>query len=310
MATEKARYEFLQSVRRRCPCALFHLRSRIFPFYSRWVDNFMDGARARQQWEQSPEGALVRTQMVDSFKRLGMNDVQAQFAAEGRPVAGLDADDPVFHTFMILDGNHPRLDRLLKHWAQQHGLTHQREFEERTEEQTTEKEVFTEVTLHKDFWACQWALDTLWYWKFSPDGTKMMEAEPPEWVCASGRSSIGSGEAPFSIRPGWDVLAETEPAFRDRVESALEGYIEKTRELAGARGLVETRGKRQPRHFDWLALYQVKRWSYVEIADWDQLQPGSEAKGVDTIMKGVKSAAQLVQFVVRAAKLGRPKTRK
>ena len=310
MATEMARYQFLQGVRRRCPLPLLHLRGRIFPIYSRWVDDFLKRARDYQQWKQSPEGAILRERMIDFFKRLEMTDEGAQVAAEGRPVAGLDADDPVFHTFMILEYEHPRLDHLLKLWAQRHNLTHQREFEEQSEEHTTDTDVFTEMTLHKDYWACQWALATLWSWKFLPEGVKMMNADPPEWVHAFDGSSGPSDEPPFRIRPGWDFLTETESAFRDRVEKALTAYIERSKQLAEMRGLIETREKRQRSHYDWLALYQVKRWSYAQIADWDQVQPGAEAKGEDTIMKGVKSAAQLVQLPVRPGKPGRPKTRK
>ena len=138
----------------------------------------------------------------------------------------------------------------------------------------------------------------------------MMSSDPPEWARSFDGTSVGSDEPPFRIRPGWDVLTETESAFRDRVEKALTAYIERSKQLAEMRGLIETREKRQPSHFDWLALYQVKRWSYAQIADWDQKQPGADTKGEDTIMKGVKSAAQLVQLSVRSGKPGRPKTRK
>lgn len=310
LATEKARYQFLQGVRRRCPLPLLHLRSRIFPFYSSWVDDFLKSARDYEQWKKSPEGATVREQMAVFFKQLGMTDVGAQVAAEGRPVAGLDPGDPVFHVFMILEYENPRLDRLLKLWAQRNNLTHQRLFEEEIEEQISEEDGFTEMTLHKDYWACQWAFETLWSWKFLQEGGKMMNADPPEWVGAFEGSSGLSDEPPFRVRPGWDVLVETEPAFRGRAAHALEAYIERSKELAEARGLIEAREKRQPSHYDWLALYQVKRWSYAQIADWDQTQPGAEAKGEDTIMKGVKSAAQLVQLSVRSGRPGRPKTRK
>jgi hypothetical protein len=320
MATEQARYQFLQAVRRLCPRPLWYLRKRIFPFYSRWVDDFMHSARADEQWEQSPEGATMVQEMVDFFKRQGMTDAAAQIAAKGRPVAGLGGDDPVFHTFMLLEDHNPRLARLLMRWAQRNGLTHQRQFEEalqpleeriiEAEEGTVTLESLSEMTLHKDYWACEWALCTLWSWKFSPDGAQMLIANPPEWVRMTEDQSLASEEPAFCIRPGWDVLTETEPAYRDRVERTLTSYIERNRHLAKARGLVETPKKRQRRHFDWLALYQVKRWGYARIADWNQEQPRADTHSEDVIRKGVRSAADLCKLPARPGKPGRPTIRK
>ena len=102
LATEQARYQLLQAVRRRCPQPLLHLRNRIFSIYSQWAEDLMERARTLQQWNKSAEGAEEREAMVDVFKRVGLTEAQAQFAAEGRPVVGVDADDSVFNTFMVL----------------------------------------------------------------------------------------------------------------------------------------------------------------------------------------------------------------
>ena len=115
---------------------------------------------------------------------------------------------------------------------------------------------------------------------------------------------------PFRIRPGWDILTETESSFRDRVDTALTSYIERSKQLAEARGLVETPEKRQLSHFDWLALYQVNRWSYAKIADWDQEQPGNDTRGDDVIRKGVRSAADSCKLQARPGQAGRPTNRK
>ena len=60
----------------------------------------------------------------------GISDETAKVAAKGRPVVGVDADDAIFHTFMILEDYHRRLAHLMMRWAQRHGFTHQRQFEE------------------------------------------------------------------------------------------------------------------------------------------------------------------------------------
>ncbi len=278
----------------------------------------MADARADKEWNQSAEAADARKRMAEAFMGLGMTETQSQRAAEGRPISGVDADDPIFNMFMILDNYHPRLAHLLMHWAQRHNLTHQREFEEEprpSEPQTIESDdgteipLFTEMTLHKDYWACAWALCTLWCWKFLPEGSQMMNANPPEWVHNPFETRL-TNEPPFRLRPGWDVLTETEEVFRERAEKALVSYIQYQRNLAEARGLTETKEKRQPLHFDWLALYQVKRLSWEQIADWDSQQPGANAKEAGAIMKGAHDAAALCKLNALPGKLGRPKKRK
>jgi hypothetical protein len=106
------------------------------------------------------------------------------------------------------------------------------------------------------------------------------------------------------------VLVEKEPDFRHRAEAAINNYITNQKELAEARGLVEVSGKRHPRHFDWLALFQVKRWNCRQIAEWEQKQPGGKAVGDDTIGKGVRAAAKLCELNARAGQPGRPETQK
>ncbi len=77
-----------------------------------------------------------------------------------------------------------------------------------------------------------------------------------------------------------------------------------------ASGFSEVAEKRRLIHFDWLALHQVKRWSWAQIADWDQEQGGEETIGEDAIRKGVLDAANLCKLNARQRKPGRPKNRK
>ena len=132
------------------------------------------------------QAAQMRLAMVEIFKQLGISDETAKVAAKGRPVVGVDADDAIFHTFMILEDYHRRLAHLMMRWAQRHGFTHQRQFEEPLETFDVSEEAdgmeLVEMTLHKDYWACEWGLYTLWNWKFSRDGKQMSNSDPPEWV--------------------------------------------------------------------------------------------------------------------------------
>jgi hypothetical protein len=306
---EQARYEFLLAVRRRCPSPLIRLRSRVAPFYFRWVEECISDARAKYQWDQSPEGLLAKEKQFAVLVRAGMPEDAARKAAEGRPIVGFDPDDPTFFTLALLQFHCPRLDRLLKRWARRHHLTHQVAFEEQMAKQSVDSD-FVHLTLHEDFWACEWALHTMWCWRFVPEGTGMMNSEPPEWIRMSEQPSISSDEPAFRICPGWDVLAEGEQAFRERVDATLNSYINRQRELAGTRGLVEPLNKRQPRHFDWLALYQVGGWNYPDIAQWEQEQPGRQKIDDSTIRKGVQDAAEMCALNTRAGKPGRPVTRK
>jgi len=243
----------------------------------------------------------------------------SKVAAEGRPIAGLDSEDRVFSSFMVLEDEHPRLARLLMRWAQRHHLTHQREFEEASpelekptigSEHEAEALDLDEMTLHQDYWVCQWALYTLWSWRFLPTGGKMIKADPPNWAPVVLEPPAAKFEnRVFCVRPGWDVLNETDPMFRARVREALTGYIKDARRLAEAQGLAEPSEKRQGIHFDWFALYQVKGWSWDQIADWDVQHSRKNAKGVDLIRKGVQNVAKLVKLSPRPNRPpGRPKS--
>jgi hypothetical protein len=273
-------------------------------------------AQDRQQWDQSPAAAEVRENMKDIFKTLGLSDTAAEIAARGRPVRGADATDPMFHQFMLFDFECPRISRLLMMRAQRHHLTHVREFEEdlpceevvvETDAEPVTVPEFTEMTLHLEYWACQWAVDTLWSWKFNSYGSQMLNADPPEWVRAD-LDNKRSNEQPFVVRPGWNVEAELQAHFEARVRKALAEYIERSRAFAEARGLVPAQ-ERLTTHFDWLALYQVKGRSWAQIAQWDQDETGSDSKEESAIRKGVQSAAKLVGLNARRGRPGRPPTR-
>ena len=140
LAAEQARYQWRQPRHASARCFLASRKqvSRFIAVHGLWLCKY-----AKPRINQSAEAADARKRMAEAFMGLGMTDPQSQRAAEGRPISGVDADDPIFNMFMILDNYHPRLAHLLMHWAQRHNLTHQREFEEEprpSEPQTIESD--------------------------------------------------------------------------------------------------------------------------------------------------------------------------
>ena len=257
----------------------------------------------------------MRLAMVEIFKQLGISDETAKVAAKGRPVVGVDADDAIFHTFMILEDYHRRLAHLMMRWAQRHGFTHQRQFEEPLETFDVSEEAdgmeLVEMTLHKDYWACEWGLALCGTGNSRRDGKQMSNSDPPEWVRLD-EQPFASAEPPFCIRPGWDVLIETEPLFRARAlgdsstptsnaVTDMSRREDSSKLLKSANWILSTRK---------LALHQVRRWNPTQIADWDQENFGDDTKGEDVIRKGISSAAKSCGLRLIPGKPGRPIIRK
>lgn len=99
---------------------------------------------------------------------------------------------------------------------------------------------------------------------------------------------------------GWNPMHHTREHAKKLIlqglESALDGYLDHIEALAEARGLVRTKEK-QSRHFDWLALFQVDKRPYAQIARDAGLE-------VATIESGVKDAARMIALPLRTG--GRP----
>ena len=164
--TNRARYHFLQSIRRKCPEPLFALRDTIFPLYRDWAESVLMQAYEVEAWNQSSEAAEDTARLEAIFRDIGLSEAAAKAAAKGRPPRGTSPEDPIFKEFMLMQYEAPILERALMEWAQHFNLTHAREFEEapRVEQAATATGVTefekVELVLHEQYWACQWAVQT------------------------------------------------------------------------------------------------------------------------------------------------------
>jgi hypothetical protein len=295
---ERARYQFLLSIRAKCPAPLFELRDKLFPQYRDWVDSVMREAQEDEAWSRTPEADKDRKAWEQLFLKMGTPATVAKIAAQGRPVQGTAADDPMFTHFMLFEDVAPKLDRHLKEWAQSFGLTHTREFEEdlRATGGTAPGEdgevVFVEQHLYKQYWACQWALDTLWRWRFHDAGPAMMTAHPPEWVRVQFRERslypITGGLPQVTLNErAWNPAKEEPTDFREHIHRVVDAFLDTYIEIAAeGMGVVKTPRKRRE-HFDWLALFQVTPAKLQEIAAKYNVEP-------QTVSDGIKSAAEMI----------------
>ena len=321
VAVEESRYRFLEAVRNECPQPLYVLRDDLFPVYQSWFDSVVSEAKAAKAWREdtSAEAKEVKAGLAHAFRRLGMTDKAAEIAAQGRPITRDQPDDPIFRTFLLIQYGAPEVARVLMQWAQQFHLTHTRKFEEplRSElETTTEGQKFYvtyEETLWKQYWACQWAVETLWAWYTWPKGREMMDADPPEWVRVSfdrGRQQEGPLKVQFEV-PHWQIENETEPVFHQRIHNAvdewLEEYADKRETAVEVMGYQRRQRKYRSAHFEWLALRQVAGLTYEEISKRYSDEEGRP--GDDAIRHGVEQVGSLVRLLPRSGRRG-PKRRK
>jgi hypothetical protein len=205
---------------------------------------------------------------------------------------------------------------MLKEWAQRFHLTQARDFEEQTpfqQQHDPDDDVFElqDLKLDAHYWACQWAVQTLWQWRFTDLGPKLLTSNPPKWVQGSFRREPRRTDSPpFTLKQaGWDPAIEHESGFRARITKALaeslNNQIAVAKIAAQELGLEPAPSKKRD-HFDWFALFQVNEWAFPRIADWYQARTGCALED-DAIRHGVCDVAECVALPRRQAKRGRPK---
>jgi hypothetical protein len=163
-------------------------------------------------------------------------------------------------------------------------------------------------------WGTRWRLTMPWCEERAAYTMLLWRREPElageRWALA-GEPSIRIGGLNFDERAfvfrdyGWDPTAEPWSDARTRIRAAfaiaLKAFQRDQEQLAHQRGARRARSKHGAEHFDWLAYYQVRGWSYEQILDeYDRFER-------KTIEEGVKDAAKLVGLQLRAARRGRPR---
>jgi hypothetical protein len=122
----------------------------------------------------------------------------------------------------------------------------------------------------------------------------------------------------FTVQ-AWSLRREDRDKATNRIlvdlKSQLREQMDRHEGIARLMGLEKRPRTIQPRHFDWLALYQAKGWNRATIAR--HVKKSWEAKGTSaehltqTVRQGIRDAAELVvgwswRSWLRPAKAGRP----
>jgi hypothetical protein len=140
------------------------------------------------------------------------------------------------------------------------------------------------------------------------DGTPCEDAVRP-WIT----SNLG-GYAPPDISinpptfPRFDPEVKTVNDYVNQVTKMAEEYAKQVHDEHMALGLKKVSLKLNIEHFRWLVMYQCLELNYAEIARAEKLAKRESRKNVDnTVMDGVKRAAELIRMVLRVPKKGRPR---
>ena len=198
----------------------------------------------------------------------------------------------------------------------------------------------------------EWILDrvngTLWYWAHQPGredefertyGSHSMtlrhlpdreEIDAPDWapmLPSIGRDLVfRNEEIRFTFQhPGWhpelNYWSYVEPRIRAAFEHQLRAYHAHLCHLARERGLVEAPTKRggedvfPDQHFEWLARWQVQRWTKPQIAEeydvgewkteWTLNGYRRKHSGISAITDALKRTSALIGLTLRKGKQGR-----
>ncbi len=126
-------------------------------------------------------------------------------------------------------------------------------------------------------WARIYRLDTPWCLHsalMTLNGWHRDPSKQGSWVLLPTAilSSFTGDKVRFSFikentyNPLTDRRSEREQAILAEIAQGLAAHFDRLEEMAKGQGLVETPEKRNPEHYDWLALFVVKRWSYLAIS--------------------------------------------
>ena len=108
---------------------------------------------------------------------------------------------------------------------------------------------------------------------------------PNAWVLVTSHHGPGSESIPA---PHWEPDEET----RDDFSARMNHYITEVERLAAQRGWTTMREKRTLDHFDWLARYQVGKWSLANIVDYYADEDGYP--DMQVVSKALNETASLI----------------
>jgi hypothetical protein len=136
-----------------------------------------------------------------------------------------------------------------------------------------------------DDWALDCARAHAQYWRDDPNLFGHWIVMVPNW------------EPIFPNGPSWNPIAETEAAFRARVNA----YIAGVKQTPGIKATPEKRGAIDPgkEHFEWLALHHVGKWT--EAAITEKYQDADRGLNVGSVSEAITKTAELVGLTLRSA---------
>jgi hypothetical protein len=178
---------------------------------------------------------------------------------------------------MVFEVANPELARCLKNWAEQYGLTHLNSIPE--EEPLTdlrsldESFELAEIPFNPNYWACDWALSTLFFWDLLPVDDPRRSSSPPEW-CPLLIDSPRAPEKTFTITAtGWNSVLETETEYRKRIrghlDNAITEYVRGVKKYLKPSGFT-LRSCHTSDHVVWLALYQVLARPLAKVLEFER----------------------------------------
>ncbi len=144
-------------------------------------------------------------------------------------------------------------------------------------------------------WAKRWNLTDLWLFRVARRTAYAWRKESRlRGRCWSYIVVFRKPQFPFP--PRWDPVLETENDWRARVDAYAAG-------LKGIPGIERAPIKRTLEHFEWLARYQVEKWTQAGIAQYYQDENGQP--DIPGVSRALKETAKLVGVTLRQAP-GRP----
>jgi hypothetical protein len=168
-------------------------------------------------------------------------------------------------------------------------------------------------------WCLQHALDTMWHWHhFPPDLHDL------KWQQGGGSWIASTNEQERRLvfeYSGWEPTYDYRKTIKKKIIQSfnkhLEEYLDNMESLVRERGYVKTKVKNEPKHFEWLACFQVKGMSYSKIKDRFKPQASPLEKvyisdDTKAIRKAINDLAKYIGLVLRqeGTAPGRPATKR
>jgi hypothetical protein len=165
------------------------------------------------------------------------------------------------------------------------------------------------------------AITTLTFWSDDPSARNELhwarfphpeldaipgEVRNVEFSCPAGWHPLEEYWREFEariIREFKQYLADYRPSIIEAMRESGKKPVPVKRQRGGRPSTSDGSSGKRDLHFEWLALYQCRQWSYGKIAGWyipDEY--GEKAVGADAIRKAVQQAAKLVGLTLRPSK--------